>query len=175
MSGKTIVLCTALIVSPVLSKDLVQAQTRTTRPNDLGGEALGKAGLLSFSYQRMIIPWAGLQVGFFGGENNVTGDKTVVLPLGVMLYPPLGGNKSPFVTAGINLQRGPAEPLGPIVSEAYPFVGLGYESRSDSGFLFRATLYALFYGEEFALRHSNSDFPLRPVTIWPGFYFGYAF
>ena len=54
MSGKTIILCTTLMLFSVFSKDSVQAQTRTTRPNDLGIELGGKMFLGSLSYQRMI-------------------------------------------------------------------------------------------------------------------------
>ena len=73
MSGKTIILCITLMLFSVPSKDSVQAQTRTTRPNDVGIELGGKMFLGSLSYQRMITPLVGLQVGFWGVRRTSSG------------------------------------------------------------------------------------------------------
>lgn len=54
MPGKTIILCITLMLCSVSSKDSVQAQARTTRPNDFGIELGGNGLLGSFSYQRMM-------------------------------------------------------------------------------------------------------------------------
>ena len=62
MSGKAIILCTTLMLFSSFSKDSVQAQSRTTQPNDVGLELFGKGLLGSLSYQRMITPFLGLQV-----------------------------------------------------------------------------------------------------------------
>lgn len=189
MPGKTIILCTTLTLFSMVSKDSVQAQARTTRPNDFGIELGGKALLGSFSYQRMITPLVGLQVGFFGFS-----ETQAIIPLGGKLYLPLG-NDSPFATGGIVLTRSSVEPSGPIETETFPllrsliensdpietesipYVGLGYEVRTNGRFFFRATLYALFFGEEYVLRHSDSDFGPWPssVFVWPGVHLGYAF
>jgi len=190
MPRKTIILCITLMLCSVSSKDPVQAQARSTRPNDFGIELLGNGLVGSFSYQRMITPLVGLQVGFFGSS-----ETQVIIPLGGQRNY-TRRNASPFATGGIVLWRssdatsGPIDteifPLlrrlvensDPIETESIPYVGLGYEVRSNGGFFYSATLYALFLNEEQVLSNNDADWPLPMVgrvIVWPGLYFGYAF
>ena len=78
------------------------------------------------------------------------------------------------------MRRGSFEKSGPIQTETLPYVGLGYEVRSNGGIFYRATLYALFRNEEQVLRDNDSEWPLPlpmagRVIVWPGVYVGYAF
>ena len=176
MSGKIILLCTTLMLFSVLSKDSVQAQTRTTRRNDVGIELLGKTRLYSLSYQRMITSRVGLQVGFTHPPwVSSSKSETKRTALGGKLYLPDLGTGSPFATGGIVLKRNSDEAIDPVETEDFLYVGLGYEVRYSGGFFVRATVYALFFSEEYVLRHSDDIFPPQRVTVWPGFYFGYAF
>jgi hypothetical protein len=190
MSTKTIILYTTLVLLSNPSLDSVHAQARTTHPNDVGFELVGKGLLGSFAYQRMITPLVGLQVGFSGSS-----ETQALIPVGGKFYLPLG-NASPFVTGGMVLVRTPDETSGPIETETFPllrrlvensdpvqtetipYAGLGYEFRSNGGFFYRATLYALFLTEEQVVRNNDADWPLPMagrVLVWPGLYFGYAF
>ena len=183
MSGKTIILYTTLMLFSVLSKDSVQAQTRTTRLNDVGIELLGPSSVLlgtsllgSVYYQRMITSRVGLQVGFTHPPwVSSSKSETKRTALGGKLYLPDLGTGSPFATGGIVLRRNSNEELDPVETEPFPYVGLGYEVRPNDRFVFRAALYALLFSEEFVLRSSESILPPMRVTVWPGIYFGYAF
>jgi hypothetical protein len=185
MPGKTIILCTTLALFSGFSRDSVQAQTRTTRPNDLGIEVLGTGVLFSFSYQRMITSWVGLQVGFTHPpslleELSPLSDSSPdpgneLITLGGKFYLPDLGTGSPFATGGIVLNSNSDEGLDPVETENFPFVGLGYEFRPSDRVVFRATLYAFFFSQEFVLRYSDSFVPPLRVTPWPGLHVGYTF
>ena len=138
----------------------VHAQSRTTLKNDFGIELLGKAAIYSFSYQRLVTPSVGLEVGLsaLGGS----GAGVVFLPIGARYYV-ISKNFSPYFTAGITpvfgtIDTGPDDLSG---WTKYGYVGPGFEFRSPGGFLFRGTLYALF-----------AD---GGLFFWPGLNVGFAF
>ncbi|MFH2036607.1 MAG: hypothetical protein ABIJ45_09410 [Candidatus Zixiibacteriota bacterium] len=159
MLRKTFIVFATLLLFTFFSISSVQAHSRETLKSDFGIELLGKAALYSFSYQYMVTPSIGLQaaVSAIGGSAS---DATVVfLPLGGKYYlVPKSG--SPFLTGGIVVLTGSAD-SGPIESATYGYAGMGFEFRSESGFLFRGTAYGLIAGGEF--------------FIWPGLHIGYAF
>ena len=159
MSRKIVIVFTTLMLFSVFSKNSVLAQSRTTLRNDFGIELLGKALIYSFSYQRMVTPRVGLQAGF-GVLGGSAVDGTVALfPVSAKFYF-LSGNGSPFVTGGIVGVTADVD-SGPVESATYGHAGLGFEIRSDSGFVFRGAAYTLIAEGEF--------------LIWPGLHFGYAF
>jgi hypothetical protein len=138
----------------------VHAQSRTLLKNDFGIEFLGKAVIYSFSYQRMVTPQVGLEVGLsaLGGS----GAAVAFIPVGARYYV-ISKNHSPFITAGMTpvfgtIDTGPDNLSG---WTKYGYVGPGFEFRSQGGFLFRATAYMLFSGGGY--------------FFWPGLNVGYAF
>ena len=157
MSKKIIILCTTFALFSLGSINTAQAQSRTALPNDYGIELLGKGLLYSFSYQRMVSPYLGLQASLatLGGSDAAI----VFIPLGGKLYF-VPKNGSPFVTGGTVILTSTSD-SGPIDSATYGYTGLGFEYRSKGGFLFRGTAYGLFAGGEF--------------IIWPGLHIGQAF
>lgn len=159
MSGKTTILCTSVILFSVFSADSAQAQSRDSLRSDFGIELLGKAALYSFSYQYMAMPELGLQVGLSALGGSVADATVLFVPLGANVYF-VPKNGSPFISAGVVTLTGSVD-QGPIESATYGYGGLGFEYRSNTGFLFRGTAYGLIAGGEF--------------LIWPGLHIGYAF
>ena len=159
MSGKTVIVCTTLMLFSVFSENPAQAQSRTTLRNDFGVELLGKAVLYSFSYQRMVTSAVGLQAGIAALGGSAVGATVVFVPVGVKLYL-VPKNGSPFLTGGIVGLTGSAD-SGPIETATYGYAGLGFEYRAIGGFIFRFSAYALIASGEF--------------FIWPGLTFGYAY
>ncbi|HEV8382296.1 MAG TPA: hypothetical protein VGQ29_11955 [Gemmatimonadales bacterium] len=160
--GATVLLCAT--VAQGYAQGAPTTLTRATMRNDFGVEVLGKALLYSFSYQRMVGTSFGLEAGFaaFGG-GSASGSSTIAFfPLSakVYLFPK---NGSLYLTGGAVLITASTN-SGPFSDNAAAFygdVGLGFEARSRSGFVFRSTLYGLFGGGSY--------------FIWPGVTIGYAF
>jgi hypothetical protein len=159
MLKKIIIFCITFILFSMLSINAAQAQSRTTLPNDFGFEFLGKALGYSLSYQRMVTSYLGLQAGLSAlGEDE---DTIVFLPFGGQFYF-ISKNGSPLLTGGIVVLTGDIDTdLVLIESTTYGYAGLGFEYRTERGFLFRGTIYGLFTGDD--------------SLIWPGVHVGYAF
>lgn len=164
MFRRIVILSVTILFLSLLLQSTALAQSRSELPNDFGIELLGKSLLYNFSYQRMISNPVGLEIGLsaLGGgssEDNVT---IILIPLGAKLYP-VSKNGSPFLTGGVVLVTASVEsgPFSNSASNTYGYAGLGFEYRSNSGFLFRGTAYGLFSGGSF--------------FIWPGLFVGYAF
>jgi hypothetical protein len=149
----------AAVVAPTPGETTSQPRSRESLRNDFGIELLGKAALYSFSYQYMVAPQIGVQLGISALGGSVTDATVVFVPLGAKLYL-VPKNGSPFITGGVVALTGSAD-SGPIESATYGYAGLGFEYRSLGGFLFRGMAYGLFAGGEF--------------VIWPGLHVGYAF
>jgi hypothetical protein len=137
------------------------APTRATYPTILGVEALGRAASYSFFADRMLDDDLGAGVGFGGGP-------VPMVPVYANYY--LGSEQgSLYLTAAVSLVldldsvRGRETSAGNwIISDnVIPVFGVGYENRSDQGYLFRATGYAAYVGSS-----------LKP---WVGVSFGYGF
>jgi hypothetical protein len=157
----------AVVVAPTPAEDPDQQQPQVTTGrksrdslrSDFGIELLGKSALYSFSYQYMVVPEMGVQVGVSALGGSVTDATVLFVPLGAKLYF-VPKNGSPFVTGGLVALTGTAD-SGPIESATYGYAGVGFEYRASGGFLFRGTAYGLIAGGEF--------------LIWPGLHIGYAF
>ena len=167
MSRKLVVLCCILAIAAVLcvgsAPGSTEELTRVKMPNDVGIELLGKSLLYSFYYQRTVLPFLGLEAGIsaLGGGDDEDNATIVFFPIGAKVYI-IPKNGSLYATGGItvvtaNVESGPFEDDE---SGTYPWLGLGFEFRSETGFLFRGTAYALLGGGFF---------------IWPGLTVGYAF
>ena len=160
MPKNTVISLVTFIGLSTFAHESVHAQSRTLLKNDFGIEFLGKAAIYSFSYQRMVTPKVGLEVGLsaLGGS----GASVAFIPVGARYYM-ISKNHSPFLTAGVvgltgTIDTGPDNISG---WTKYGYVGPGFEFRSQGGFLFRATGYMLFAGDGY--------------FFWPGLNVGYAF
>jgi hypothetical protein len=146
----------AWIGSPALG-----AETRPTYPTVIGVEALGRAASYSFFVDRMLDETFAAGVGFGGGP-------VPMIPVYGNYY--LAQSQgSLYLTAAASLVlnlddvRGRETSAGGwvISDNVIPVFGLGYENRSDQGYLFRTTAYGAYVGSE-----------LKP---WVGVSLGYGF
>ncbi len=139
----------------------VGAETRPTYPTVIGIEALGRAASYSFFVDRMLDENFAAGVGYGGGP-------VPMIPVYGNYY--LGQAQGAlYLTAAASLVlnlddvRGKETSAGGwvISDNVIPIFGLGYENRSDQGYLFRATGYGAYVGSE-----------LKP---WVGVSLGYGF
>jgi hypothetical protein len=145
-----------------LSVGIARAEsTRPTYPSVVGIEALGRASSASIFFDRMLDEDFGAGVGFGGGSISM-----------VPVYANYYFSKeqgSLYGTAGVSLvldldrARGQKSAAAEwqVNESVIPVLGLGYENRSDQGYLFRATGYVAY-----------ADKTLKP---WGGVSLGYAF
>ena len=148
----------SLTTQPVSAQEI----TRERLKHDVGIELLGKAALYCFNYQYTVNRQIGLEAGLgaFGGGTGEGNATVLFFPLGAKFYL-IPKDGSLYLTAGATLvsagtDSGPFDDTG-----GYGYGGLGFEFRSETGFTFRGTAYALFSGEGF--------------FIWPGLTLAYAF
>lgn len=147
--------------------------TRATVSDALGAEVLGRGMLWSVSYDRAVNDdmAAGFGFGSVGTKSRVTGADTstpaYLLPVYFNYYF-LQEQGSPFVTGGANVvlnnsevktYKGALTTLEFASSPVIPNFGLGYENRSETGFMVRGTAYVLV-GDN--------------IAPWFGFYFGFV-
>ena len=137
------------------------APTRATYSTVLGIEALGKAASYNLFVDRMLDDDLAAGVGYGGGP-------VPMVPVYANYY--LSSEQgSLYLTAAAALVlnadevRGRTTSAGDwlITDTVIPELGVGYENRSDQGFLFRATGYAAYVGSKF-----------KP---WAGVSLGYGF
>lgn len=150
-----------LIFFIILLTNTVQAQTDSTLVNvreklplDMGIELLGKSYLYTLTAQYVIRSHFGIQAG--------------ISSLGTGRFLSVGGNiymskqeMSPFFTGGIvNLTVSDDPDSDDSDSEeggTYGYGGIGFEYRSEKGFVFRGVVYVM-----------NDH-------VWPGLHMGFAF
>ena len=156
-----------LLVCASVTDMQAQAATglaRTRMRNDVGIELLGKAAVYSFSYQRIVSSSMGLEVGVgaLGGGGSGADALILFIPVSAKLYL-IPKDGSLYITGGgVFLSAASSEgPFSDSAVDIYGHVGLGFEFRSQSGFLFRGTAYGLFGGGGW--------------FVWPGLSIGYAF
>jgi len=148
--------------------------TRVTHPNVLGVEMLGRAGLFSVQYDRVMNDdmAAGFGYGTVGLKDRTSGadigQSVKLVPVYFNYYfkqdqGSLYGTGGATIILDSNDAAGRTSKTGSIdfgSGAVLPVVGFGYENRGDSGFLFRVTGYATFADK---------------VIPWVGFTFGHAF
>ncbi len=155
---------TRLIVASLAFASLSSARaesTRPTHPTAIGIEALGRASSASLFFDRMLDENFSAGFGFGGGSISM-----------VPVYANYYFSKeqgSLYGTAGVSLvldldgARGQKSAAADwVVNESViPVLGIGYENRSDQGYLFRATGYVAYADKTF--------------NPWGGVSLGYAF
>ncbi len=156
MNKRLPVLLLALVTYLPVTADSAVAQTRDSLRSDFGIELLGKALIYSLSYQYMVTPMLGLEAGVaaVGGSDELV----AAFPLGGRVYFSRKSN-SPFLTGGGILIT--SDTFDEDFSTTAGYLGLGFEYRAQSGFLFRGSVYSLIAEGGF--------------WIWPGLNVGYAF
>jgi hypothetical protein len=125
--------------------------TRLTYSDSMNLEILGRGMLWSLSFEKVVS--ANVSVGLGLGTVKVMPMDTqaVVVPMYMNYYFMNSGN-SPFGTVGVNIvtnnskvKTGKADvsdvEFG--TSSVHPTIGLGYEMRTDGGFLFRVAAYGI--------------------------------
>jgi hypothetical protein len=123
-----------------------------SRPNALSLEAAGRGLLYSVNYDRSIGENASIGAGFgyldFSGVDVST--KVMFVPAYLNVY--LASNHHrPFLTGGVTIIHIDGQVGGTVLEDkfeasattAMPMFGLGYEYRSDFGFLFRVSPYVM--------------------------------
>jgi hypothetical protein len=143
------------------------SNTRVSNPSAIIFELGGRNLLYSIGYDRVLNENFSAGVGF-GTLTTNTNQSTSVIPVYVNYYF-MQEAGSAYATAGADLLTNPTEISGSnsnasslkfTNSPILPHLGLGYEYRSDTGFLFRITAYG---------------FVSSSVTPWGGVTFGYSF
>ena len=158
----------------VLTGPVARAEhTRVTNPSAVSLELFGRGMTYSLGYDRVLSDdlAAGLSFGTAGTQDTAGTDAGVRATLlsAYANYYFTRDQGSVYVTGGATLVANSSEVKGKQStpgaiefpnSAILPTFGLGYENRSDSGFLFRLTAYAIF---------------AQKAAPWIGFTFGYAF
>jgi hypothetical protein len=160
----------ALLMFSLLSS-FAYAAGSTERPNAVSFELLGRGLLYSLDYDRQVTDEVAIGIGYsqFGqGEydkNGVHYDAIhiTVIPVYLNYYLENSGTQRWYITGGLDFVSGTISSNG--FSDTGSGVGIvaggGYEYRSDSGFLFRATPYIVA--------------STGGARLWGGLTFGYAF
>ncbi len=148
--------------------------SRVTYPSAVSLEVLGRSMLYSVNFDQVLNDNIAAGVGFGSvsmqvHNTDIDAGKTATFIPAYMNYYFNKAANSPFVTGGVTLIlnhssiKGLDTSTGGLqipTSSVMPTFGAGYESRSDTGFLFRVTGY-LIAGKD--------------LTPWLGFSFGYGF
>lgn len=139
------------------------------RPNLLGIELAGRAGLYSLNYERVVLPRIGIGVGFashtlVGGFFSYTKSTSNIVPLYVS-WTPIGNKHSLYLSGGATVAITTRTRLTTNVTShhggAIGTATFGYQYRSTRGFLIRPTINTLFDRSE--------------GILWPGLTLGFTF
>lgn len=155
----------AFIFSIGLSPAAFAEHTRVTHPNAVSLEILGRGMFGTLNFDRVMTDElaAGLGVGTIPAITGIATGTATLFPVYANYYF-MKDAGSIYATAGITiaLVTGSAtfDLTGVSLRPIIPQIGVGYENRGDSGFLFRAAVYALYSGT---------------FGVWGGISFGYAF
>lgn len=148
------------------------------RPNAISAELLGRGYSYSIAYDRLVSNQLGLGLGFSYYVSSGLGitHTDYVFPIYANYYLSTDSQRF-FLTGGISLlyeSRSStlsfsSTTLSSSDTTSFFNFGGGYESRSESGFLFRATAYLLFGS---GVKYFFSGKSLMP---WIGLSFGKVF
>jgi len=163
----------SILVLPMSGTSFADEATRLTNPNAVSVEGLGRGLLYSIDFDRVLNDdmAAGFGFGTSGTQNpdSSSSSQTATLFPVYINYYFMRDQGSLYVTAGAAIVTnytslsGLKASVGGLKfpnSVLLPEFGAGYESRGDSGFLFRVTAYGIV-GQN--------------VIPWVGFAFGFAF
>ena len=141
--------------------------TRVTNPSAIGIEVLGRGVAYSLFFDRVLSDDLVAGIGYGSASMDVAPNSAQLIPVYFNYY--LARDQaSLYLTAGATVVANSGDVKGDKTSIAgleikdgvIPTVGLGYENRSDAGYLFRIAGYALIGGS---------------VKPWAGFSLGYSF
>lgn len=146
---------------------------RVTNPNAASVELLGRGMLYTVNFDRVVTDDLVAGVGFGTTSlrdlnDNDSGFSTALIPVYANYYFMRDGN-SLFATAGAAIltnsgaANGRKATFSGVEFNSTPVIpqfGVGFESRSDAGFLFRATAYGIVS---------------KNIRPWFGFTLGYSF
>jgi len=150
-----------ILMALLLSAGSLLAQSRAVKKNDFTIELLGKCGLYSLSYQRMVGEMFGLEIGtsFLGGAAGGEGGAIIFLSGGGRFYF-LKKNASPTLSGGL-VYVTDATDAGPLSGGGvYFYINPGFEFRMSSGFVVRG-------GVNFLIQDG--------FFVWPGIQLGICF
>ncbi len=153
-----------LVLGILFSSVALTAQVRTEKPNDFSFDLGGKCILYSLTYQRMLAPAFGLEVGasYIGGGSGEGTAGIMFLSGGGRFYL-INKNASPYLSGGI-VWVSAGTNAGPFsdddASFVYFYASPGFELRMTGGFVFRAGVNFIIKGGFF---------------VWPGISLGVAF
>ncbi|MBI4473379.1 MAG: hypothetical protein HY646_11980 [Acidobacteria bacterium] len=142
-----------LLVAPPIS-----AQSQS---NLVGAELLGRAGIYSANYERLLQPRVGVGIGL--AYWRISNGNTLIVPLYASATP-IGRTHSLYIAAGATVGISNETFWGsnrPYETATFGTVTWGYQFRSPGGFVIRPTVN-LFYRD-------------RESVIWPGFTIGHVF
>ncbi len=155
-----------ILSTTMATSSLAGEQTRLSNPNAFGVELLGRGLVYSVFYDRVMSDVTAAGFGI-GSVSTSQGNSTFVIPAYFNYY--LAKNESSvFLTGGASIITNTAQVGGDTTTVGslkfpstfvVPQAGVGFEDRSDAGFLFRVTGYAMLGSS---------------VTFWAGFSFGYT-
>jgi hypothetical protein len=139
---------TMLVVALPLFSPRLQAQSSQSVPrNLLGGELLGRGGLYSINYERLLTNRIGAGGGISllslsgGGLFSASGSTTTVILPTYVSWTPVGRTHSPYLSGGFTLLTSRTREffLGNTESNVGAFGTLtaGYQYRSESGIVIR--------------------------------------
>ncbi len=165
----TMMMLMATLLTVVSAPSMAFAEnTRATNPSALSAEVLGRAGTWSINFDHAVDDHLAAGIGFGSISTKVLGVSagTVgAIPVYVNYYfvPEQGsifatGGATVFTesVSGLKASTGGFDLSGQVMASA----GVGYENRTDQGFLFRIAGYALIADE---------------IAPWGGFTIGYSF
>ena len=133
------------------------AQVREQKPNLVGGELLGRGGLLTANYERFFNNKFGIGAGFMGV--GASGGFVGIIPLYGSLT--LGDEHALYLAGGTSIVFGDGTIDDDFHSEALITASFGYQFQSYGGFFVRL-LFTFFFNDD--------DF-----LFWPGITIGGSF
>ena len=168
---RTVSICAFALA--VLPFSVRAEHVRVTNPNAVSVEALGRGLLYSVDYDRVVSDDIVVGVGIGSTSMRTLGDvdagiSTALIPIYANLYLIRDGN-SPFVTAGADIVTNSGQLAGlkstfggmEFNSNAVlPTFGVGFEARTDAGFMARLTAYGVI---------------AKGFNPWGGLTLGYSF
>ena len=157
-----------VVILLLLSVSTANAQTSSREARNLIGlELLGRAGIYSVNYERLIKPRVGFGLGVArwstqGCFFTCSKSNTVIVPLYVS-WNPVGDTHSLYVAAGTTLKVSKVDRSRSTSysADAIATATVGYQYRSSGGFLIRPTVS----------RVVGPDW----TAIWPGVTMGFTF
>jgi hypothetical protein len=160
-----------LTVAVPLFSTRLQAQSEDPPRNLVGVELLGRGGIYSFNYERLLTNRMGAGGGISvlslssGGIFSPSQTTTTIIMPAYLSWTPVGSTHSPYLSAGLTWSPSKTRELllgntryGSLV---FSTITAGYQYRSEKGIVIRPTVSRIVI--------DGDD------LFWPGITLGYAF